>query len=90
MCIRDSTRGVPRIEEILSLSENPKNPSCTVYLKEHEENDQETAKEVMYFIEHTKFVEIVDSIEICFDPDDLNTLIEEDTLLLEQYKEFEK
>ena len=27
------TRGVPRIEEILSLSENPKNPSCTIYLK---------------------------------------------------------
>jgi len=84
------TRGVPRIEEILSLSENPKNPSCTIYLKEHEESDQESAKEVMYYIEHTKFVEIIDSIEICFDPDDLNTLIEEDTLLLEQYREFEK
>ena len=26
------TRGVPRIEEILSLSENPKNPSCTVFV----------------------------------------------------------
>jgi len=84
------TRGVPRIEEILSLSENPKNPSCTIYLKQHEESDQERARQVMYYIEHTKFVEIVESIEICFDPDDLNTLIEEDTLLLEQYREFEK
>ena len=26
------TRGVPRIEEILSLSENPKNPSVTIRL----------------------------------------------------------
>ena len=26
------TRGVPRIEEILSLSENPKNPSCTMFI----------------------------------------------------------
>lgn len=83
------TRGVPRIEEILSLSENPKNPSCTIYLNEQEESSQEKAKEIMYFIEHTKFEEIVESIEICFDPDDLNTLIEEDTLLLEQYKTFE-
>jgi DNA-directed RNA polymerase II subunit RPB1 len=83
------TRGVPRIEEILSLSENPKNPSCTVYLKEQEETSQEKAQEIMYFIEHTKFEEIVESIDICFDPDDLNTLIEEDTLLLEQYKQFE-
>ena len=84
------TRGVPRIEEILSLSENPKNPSCTIYLKEADETDDEKARQVMYFIEHTKFIEIVESIEICFDPDDLNTLIEEDTLLLEQYREFEK
>ena len=83
------TRGVPRIEEILSLSENPKNPSCTIYLKEIEETNQDKAQETMYFIEHTKFEEIIESIDICFDPDDLNTLIEEDTLLLEQYKEFE-
>jgi DNA-directed RNA polymerase II subunit RPB1 len=27
------TRGVPRIEEILSLSENPKKPSLTIYMK---------------------------------------------------------
>ena len=30
------TRGVPRIEEILSLSENPKQPSTTIYLKPNE------------------------------------------------------
>ena len=30
------TRGVPRIGEILSLSENPKQPSTTIYLKEDE------------------------------------------------------
>jgi len=84
------TRGVPRIEEILSLSENPKNPSCTIYLKEIEETDADKAREIMYFIEHTKFIEIIDSINICFDPDNLNTLIEEDSLLLQQYKEFDQ
>ena len=44
----------------------------------------------MYNIEHTRFQEIVSSIEICFDPDDLNTLIEEDSELLEQYRLFEQ
>ena len=29
----NTTRGVPRIEEILSLSANPKKPSTTIYLK---------------------------------------------------------
>ena len=31
------TRGVPRIEEILSLSENPKAPSLTIYLKKSDQ-----------------------------------------------------
>ena len=84
------TRGVPRIEELLSLSENPKNPSCTIFLKKYDESSQDKATEIMNMIEHTPFNEIVSSIEICFDPDDLNTLIKKDTKLLEQYYNFEK
>ena len=83
------TRGVPRIEEILSLSSEPKNPSLTIYLKEEEETQKEKAQTIMYMIEHTKLVEIVKSIEICFDPDDLNTLISEDKDTIQQYRAFE-
>ena len=83
------TRGVPRIEEILSLSENPKNPSCTIHLFPQEELEQENAQRIMNRIEHTKLREVVDSISICFDPDDSQTLIETDAELLEQYAEFE-
>ena len=82
------TRGVPRIEEILSLSENLKNPSLTIYLKDEDELDRENAQKIMYMIEHTKLVEIVKSCAICFDPNDNNTIIEEDKLLIEQYNEF--
>jgi DNA-directed RNA polymerase II subunit RPB1 len=83
------TRGVPRIEEILSLSENPKNPSVTIYLPKDQENSREEAQNLIPEIEHTKLQEIVSSIEICFDPDDLNTLIEDDIDTLTQYYEFE-
>ena len=83
------TRGVPRIEEILSLSANPKNPSCTIHLLPQEELDQENAQRIMNRIEHTKLREVVDSISICFDPDDSQSLVETDTELLEQYLEFE-
>jgi len=83
------TRGLPRIEEILSLSENPKNPSCTVHLFPNEETDQENAKKLMHRLEHTKLRDIVNAVQICFDPDDLNTLIEEDSAIMEQYKDFE-
>ena len=84
------TRGVPRIEEILSLSDNPKNPSCTVYLRKDEERNQKNAMENMHRLEHTTLREVVDNIQICFDPDDNNTLIEEDKAIVEQYKIFEK
>jgi intein/homing endonuclease len=83
------TRGVPRIEEILSLSSEPKNPSLTVYLKPDEQTDREKAQSIMYMLEHTKLKELVISTEICFDPDDLNTLIAEDAPTMEQYRAFE-
>ena len=82
------TRGVPRIEEILALSENPKNPSCTIYLPKEIEHDQEQAQKLINVIEHTKLRDIVQTIEICFDPDDFNTLIEVDKPIIDQYKEF--
>jgi len=83
------TRGVPRIEEILSLSSEPKNPSLTVFLKREEETEREKAQSIMYMLEHTKMQEIVKSIEICFDPDDLNTLITVDQTTMAQYRSFE-
>ena len=83
------TRGVPRIEEILSLSSEPKNPSLTIYLKKDEETDKDKAHSIMYMLEHTVLQEIVKSVDICFDPDDLNTMIAEDKGTMEQYRAFE-
>lgn len=83
------TRGVPRIEEILSLSENPKNPSCTIHLLPYEEQEHVNAQRVLHRIEHTKLREVVDSISICFDPDDATTRMDSDELLMSQFKEFE-
>ena len=83
------TRGVPRIEEILSLSASIKNPSLTVYLKHDEQTDKDKASVIQYMLEHTKLQEVVKTVEICFDPDDLNTLISEDKSTMSQYREFE-
>jgi DNA-directed RNA polymerase II subunit RPB1 len=82
------TRGVPRIEEILSLSENPKNPSCTIFLPKNIYTSQNEAKKILHEIEHTKLRDIVKGISICFDPDDSITNIEEDKETLKQYYEF--
>jgi DNA-directed RNA polymerase II subunit RPB1 len=85
------TRGLPRIEEIISLSENPKNPSCTVYLHKTEECDQENAKRMVNRLEHTQLRAIVDSVKICFDlHNDGNTFVKEDASIMKLYDEFEK
>jgi DNA-directed RNA polymerase II subunit RPB1 len=84
------TRGVPRIEEILRLTKNPKNPSLTIYLKPLDELEKEKATTYANMLEHTKLIDVVSSVEICFDPLDTSTLIAEDRLLLEQYYAFEK
>ena len=83
------TRGVPRIEEILSLSSEPKNPSLTIYLKPEDEMNREKAQSIMYMLEHTKMQDIVSSTEICFDPDNMATLINEDVTTMTQFQEFE-
>ena len=85
------TRGLPRIEEIISLSENPKNPSCTVYLHKTEECDQENAKRMVNRLEHTQLRAIVDSVKICFDlHNDGSTFVKEDASIMKLYDEFEK
>ena len=84
------TRGVPRIEEILSLSENPKMPSCTIYLKNEHQTSVEHAQEIKYSLEYTSIKDITKSVGICFDPKPDTTLIDDDHKLIAQHLEFQK
>lgn len=83
------TRGVPRIEEILRLTKNPKHPSLTVHLKPLDETDKDKATKYANMLQHTKLVDVVKSVKICFDPSDRSTTIAEDQTLMDQYHEFE-
>ena len=40
-------------------------------------------------VELTVLKEVVKNVQICFDPDDLNTMVKEDETFIRQYKEFE-
>jgi DNA-directed RNA polymerase II subunit RPB1 len=83
------TRGVPRIEELLRLTKNPKNPSLTLHLKQSDEHDKNTALKYSPMIEYTKLLDVIQSVKIYFDPYERTTSISEDQLLLEKYYEFE-
>ncbi len=84
------TRGVPRIEEILSLSENPKQPSTTIYLKPNEQTKLDRAQEIKYSLEYTSIRDVTKSVSICFDPKPSSTLIDADKTLIKEYMEFSK
>ena len=84
------TRGVPRVDEILRLTQNPKNTCMTVYLKPEEEGDKDKVMQYMNDLELTTLGDVVNAIQICFDPNEYTSNIPEDQLLLDQYKEFEQ
>lgn len=84
------TRGVPRVEEILMLSDKMKSPSTTIYLKEDDKYDRQRAQAIQTIIEHTRLKDVVKSIEIWFDPDDSNTLLEQDVDMISDFLDYEK
>lgn len=84
------TRGVPRIEEILRLTKNPKQPYITIMLNTIDQENKERAEQYAKMIEHTKLIDVVQSVQICFDPREDATFIEKDREVIEQFYEFEK
>jgi DNA-directed RNA polymerase II subunit RPB1 len=84
------TRGVPRIEEILSISANPKNPSATVWLNPSDLYDKVRAQEVMYMLEHTRLKDIAQELSIHFDPSLATTALESDRGVLREYHAFQE
>jgi DNA-directed RNA polymerase II subunit RPB1 len=83
------TRGVQRIEELLSVTSNPKNPSLTIYVNKDIEDDEEKVIQVKTMLEYTILKDIVEKVEICFDPNDSETRIKDDEVLMERYHMFE-
>jgi DNA-directed RNA polymerase II subunit RPB1 len=84
----NATSGVPRIEELLSASPNPKRPSNTLYLVSA--TSQNDAINKMKEIQKTTLRDITKSVRIYYDPYPLaaSTVIDEDRELLMRYEEF--
>ncbi len=84
------TRGIPRLEEILSLSSELKMPSDTIYLLKEEETSRDRAIKLATMVEYIRLEQIVKDVEICFDPIGTSTTIPADKDTLEEYQTFEK
>lgn len=82
------TRGVPRMEELLTITSNIKNPSITVYMKEEVETNREYATNIIADLEHTKLNNFVNTCEIYYDPKpNEKTTYKEDNEFMTLYKD---
>jgi DNA-directed RNA polymerase beta' subunit len=83
------TRGVPRLRELLKVTQNPKATSLTIYLKPEYRTNKEKAREVVQDLELTLLHTITDKVAIYWDDTDKSTIIEEDIQLMNFYSQFE-
>lgn len=83
------TGGLPRLKELLKVTQNPKATSLTIYLKDEYRQSKEKAREVSQQLELTMLRDITDACAIYYDPKDSATVLDEDKSLLEFYRLFE-
>jgi DNA-directed RNA polymerase beta' subunit len=82
------TRGVPRLKELLKVTQNPKATSLTVFLKPEFRGKKEKAREVAQDLELTLLHDICTKSAIYFDPIDTQTVLPEDRELIQFYQVF--
>ena len=93
---KNVTLGVPRLNEILNVAQNPRTPNMTIFLKEqyafrNEQENQEVEhhiKELKRELEYLVLGDVVAKTEIHYDPDPQTTVLSEDSDLVENYMEY--
>ncbi len=83
------TRGVPRLEELLKVTQNPKAIALTVFLKPEYRQIKDKAREVAQDLGLTLLRDITVKAAIYYDPKVQDTILEEDRDLIDFYKVFE-
>jgi DNA-directed RNA polymerase II subunit RPB1 len=86
------TRGVPRLKELLKVTQNPKATSLTVFLKPEYRSKKEKAREVAQDLELTLLRDITVKAAIYFDPNEAKgeTILPEDRDLITFFHLFER
>jgi DNA-directed RNA polymerase II subunit RPB1 len=86
----NATSGVPRINELLDATSNPKRPSNTVYMRSDLQANQNEAIKLMQTIQRTTLRDITKRVKLFYDPYPLSTqtVLDEDRELLQSYEAF--
>lgn len=83
------TQGVPRLQELLSNTKNPKSSEVQIYLDEEHRYKVDMARKVANNIELTTIKDVLESTAIYLEPNnDYNHVLQEDREFMEIYKVF--
>lgn len=83
------TAGVPRMDELLANTKNPKNPSCRIFLKEEIRHDKDKCNKIRNNLELTTIKDILISSAIYLEPNnDLSNIINDDRDIISIYQVF--
>ena len=82
---KNVTLGVPRLKEILNVSQNIRTPSMTVYQEADKAGDRESAMVLRSQVQHTNLRSVAETCELWYDPDIQSTIIPEDLDMVESY-----
>uniref|UniRef100_A0A914ZYQ6 DNA-directed RNA polymerase subunit n=2 Tax=Parascaris univalens TaxID=6257 RepID=A0A914ZYQ6_PARUN len=75
---KNVTLGVPRLKEIINVSKKPKTPSLTIFLNPALGSDVRRANDLQCRMEHCTLRKVTSSTMIIYDPDPMNTVVDED------------
>ena len=81
---------MPRLRELLKVTQNPKAVSLTIALKPEYRNNKDKAREVVQDLELTVLRNLTNKVSIYWDEKDDSTVVDEDRDLMKFYKLFEQ
>ena len=84
------TRGVPRLKELLKVTQNPRATSLTIYLRPDIRQSKEEARRLAQELEFTMLKDVVVKSRIYYDPRDSASLVAEDQEWLSFFSLFEQ
>eukprot|EP00667_Euglena_gracilis_P000092 EG_transcript_92 len=79
---KNVTLGVPRLRELINIAKRPKQQGLNIFLEAGINNDMEKAKRVLTRIEFTTLRHVTTLVEIIYDPNPADTVVEEDKQLV--------
>eukprot|EP00124_Ichthyophonus_hoferi_P003248 Ihof_evm1s271 gene=Ihof_evmTU1s271 len=86
---KNVTLGVPRLKELINVAKHVATPALSVCLLDEFRRDRDKAKAVQAQLEYTTLRKVTAATEIYYDPDPMNTLVEEDADWVPAFYELE-